>query len=352
MEQEKKVLMEGNEVVAEAAIIAGCRYYFGYPITPQNEIPAYMSWRLPQVGGVFIQAESEIAAINMVFGAALTGEKAMTSSSSPGISLKQEGISYMAGCELPALIVNMNRSGPGLGGIQASQSDYFQSTKGGGHGDYRLIVFAPTSLQELMDLTILSFDLAFKYRNPVLILGDAILAQMKEPVILRKPSLNKIPSYDWTLRGALNRPPRFIKSLFLNCEDLEKHNLHLQEKYLKIEKTEIKYQAENIENAEYLVVAFGSCARIAKSAVKEAQKQGMKIGFIRPITVWPFPYSIIKEVSSKVKKVLVIEMNAGQMLEDVKLAVLGNCEVNFFGKMGGAIPTSQEILEEIKKIVK
>jgi 2-oxoglutarate ferredoxin oxidoreductase subunit alpha len=344
--------MEGNEVAGEAAVRAGCRFYFGYPITPQNELTAYMAWRLPQVGGVFVQAESEISAINMVFGAALTGNKAMTSSSSPGISLKQEGISYLAGCELPAVIVNMNRAGPGLGNIQPSQADYFQAVKGGGHGDYHLLVLAPASLQELMDLVILGFDLAFRYRNPVMILGDAIIAQMKEPITLRPfVKTEKRRNLNWTLTGAFRRPPRVIRSLFLAREELVSHNLQLQKKFQRMEKKEVRVELKWVEEAEYLVVAFGSVARIAKGVIKEARAEGIKVGLIRPITLWPFPEEVIRKYSTQVKKILVIEMNAGQMVEDVKLAAGGNCPVHFAGKIGGAVFSPKEIFTQIKKMI-
>lgn len=346
--------MEGNETIAEAAIIAGCRYYFGYPITPQNEIGNYMAFRLPQVNGTFIQAESEIAAINMLFGAAVAGAKAMTSSSSPGISLKQEGISYMAGCELPGIIVNIVRGGPGLGNIASAQSDYFQATRGGGHGDYRTIVLAPAYLQELMDLGILAFDLTFKYRNPVIILADGLLAQMKEPVVIREYKEHKDDiKKDWILDGAKNRPPRSIKSLKLTPEEaLEQHNLHLLKKYEEITKNEIKVEIEEVDTAEIIIIAYGTSARISKAVIKQAKKKGIKVGLIRPITLWPFPEEIIAKTAQRVKAILVVEMSLGQLIDDVKIAVAGKTDIFFYGRTGGIIPTPEEIYQQILKIEK
>jgi 2-oxoglutarate ferredoxin oxidoreductase subunit alpha len=345
----QKVLLEGNEVIGEAAIRAGCRHYFGYPITPQNELTAYMARRMPEVGGVFLQAESEVAAINMVFGASVAGARAMTSSSSPGISLKQECLSYMAACELPGVVVNICRGGPGLGNIGASQSDYFQATKGGGHGDYKLLVLAPASLQEAYFLVRLAFDLSDKYRTPVLILGDAILGQMKEPVDLEAslPKIKLLPK-DWVLNGARSREPRFIRSLIFSEVDLEKLNLKLQAKYRRIEQTEVRVEKRWLEEAKFLVVAYGITARIVGEAIQKARSQGMKVGLIRPITLWPFPYKVITEMAAKVKGVLVVEMNFGQMLEDVKLAVEAQTRVYFYGRAGGMIPTPEEIFKKIE----
>ena len=340
-------LVKGNEAVAMGAIEAGCCCYFGYPITPQNDIPEYMSAHMPEVGGTFLQAESEIASINMLLGAAATGKRAMTSSSSPGISLKQEGLSYMAGSELPGVVVNMSRSGPGLGGIHPSQGDYFQATRGGGHGDYRTIVLAPDSVQECYDLTILAFDLADKYRNPVLILGDAILGNMKES--LDPKPYDKVPeTKPWALTGAKGKPPQLIKSLYLDDGELTKHNWKLFEKYQSM-KPEVLYQEMQLEGAEMVVVAFGSMARVLKSAVGMAQKQGLKVGLIRPITLYPYPSDFIYEVSTKCPHFLTMELNTGQMIEDVKLSVKPGVEVDFYGVPPGYIPSPDELLEVIKK---
>jgi 2-oxoglutarate ferredoxin oxidoreductase subunit alpha len=353
---EKRVLMCGNETVGEAAIVAGCRFYAGYPITPQNELTAYMAKRMPEVGGVFIQAESELAAINMVFGASLTGERAMTSSSSPGISLKQEGISYLAGCELPAVIVNMSRGGPGLGNISPSQSDYFQAVKGGGHGDYKLIVFGPASVQELFDLTMKAFEVADKYRTQVMILGDGVLGQMMEPLnIYRETRTTRhktLVTKNWALTGAKGRKPRIIRSLYLKKGALEKHNEKLQKKYALIKKDLVMYEEINSRACDLLLVAFGSMGRIAKSAINKAKEQGFKVGLIRPITLWPFPEKAIYQAGKKTKAILTVEMNYGQMVEDVRLAASGNCEVYFYGRGGGGIPTEKEILSKIKEILK
>ncbi|MEJ2663231.1 MAG: 3-methyl-2-oxobutanoate dehydrogenase subunit VorB [Spirochaetia bacterium] len=345
----KKILMKGNEALAEAAVIAGCRYFFGYPITPQNEVPAYFAMRLPQVGGTFIQAESEIAAINMVFGAAAAGARVMTSSSSPGISLKQEGISDMAGAELPAVVVNMMRGGPGLGNIAGSQADYFQATKGGGHGDYRLIVLAPNSVQELADLTVLAFDLADRYRMVCMILGDGFLGQMSEPLVLPEPTGLKFDKSEWILDGAKGRKPHIVRSLRLRPEDaLEKLNLKLQEKYREIMQHETRSEEYNTADAEYLLVGFGISSRLLKSAVHTLKSQGVKAGLFRPITLWPFPSRELAACAQGKKKVLVVEMNAGQMVEDVRLAVNGSVPVDFLGRMGGMTPEIESITERIK----
>jgi 2-oxoglutarate ferredoxin oxidoreductase subunit alpha len=340
-----KVLMRGNHVVGESAVRAGCRFYFGYPITPQNEIPEYMSERLSKLeGGVFIQAESEIASIHMVIGASMAGGRAMTSSSGPGISLKQEGISFLSALELPAVIVNMTRGGPGLGNIAPAQSDYFQATRGGGHGDYRTIVFGPNSCQELADLTFESFDLADKYRIPVLILGDGMLGQMMEPVELPPEiQIKKLPHKDWVLTGAQGRPSRFIRSLILDTIKEEEHNWKLMRKYERIKKEEVRWETFFVEDAKMIVVAFGIAARIAKGAIKRVREEGLKVGLVRPISLWPFPYKIIKELSKKERHFLVFEMNMGQMVEDVKLALEGSAEVHFYGRPGGVIPTPLEI---------
>ena len=344
-----KVLMRGNHAVGEAAIRAGCRYYFGYPITPQNEIPEYMSERLSKLeGGVFIQAESEVASIHMVIGASMAGGRAMTSSSGPGISLKQEGLSFLSALELPAVIVNMSRGGPGLGNIAPAQSDYFQATRGGGHGDYRNIVLAPNSCQELANLTYQAFDLADKYRIPVVILGDGMLGQMMEPVELPPEiPLKKLPHKDWTLTGAKGRPSRFIRSLILDPIEEEEHNWKLMRKYEKIVREEVRWETYFDDDAKMMVIAFGIAARIAKGAIKRLREEGVKVGLLRPITLWPFPFRVIKEFSKKVKHFFVFEMNMGQMVEDVKLGLEGNGEVHFYGRPGGVILTPLEIARVI-----
>ncbi|MFA5846108.1 MAG: 3-methyl-2-oxobutanoate dehydrogenase subunit VorB [Thermodesulfovibrionales bacterium] len=343
----KKLFMRGNEVIAEAAINAGCRFYAGYPITPQNEIPEYMSWRMPDVGGIFIQAESELAAINMVYGASAAGARAMTSSSSPGISLKQETISYLAGAELPAVIVNMQRGGPGLGNISGSQADYFQAVKGGGHGDYKMLVYAPYNLQELWDLTMLAFDKSDEYRNPVMILGDGILGQMMEPFYQTPYVKPVLPPKTWALTGCKGRGPNVIKSLYMGEGELEFRNSILQKKYRKMRDEEVKFEAIGVEDAELIVVAFGIAARIALSAVKRLRREGFKIGFFRPITLFPFPEKELAALANADRRFITIELNAGQMVEDVRLAVNGKSEVLFYGRTGGAIMTPEEIYEEL-----
>lgn len=343
--------MRGNEVIAEAAIQAQCRFYAGYPITPQNEIPEYMSWRMPEVGGTFIQAESELAAINMVYGAAAAGIRAMTSSSSPGISLKQETISYLAGAELPAVIVNMQRGGPGLGNISGSQGDYFQSVKGGGHGDYKMIVYAPYSLQELWDLTMLSFDKADEYRNPAMILGDGVIGQMMEPFYptpYRRPDL---PEKDWVLDGCVGREPRVIKSLYIGEGELEMRNAVLQEKYDRIKNNEVRFEQYFTGDAECIIVAFGCVARIALASITKLRRQGLKVGLFRPITLFPFPREPLFLLAVENRKFLVMEMNAGQMVEDVRLATNGRSQVFFFGRPGGAIITMEDVEAEIRNMV-
>lgn len=344
----KTVLMKGNEALAESAIRAGCTHYFGYPITPQNEIPAYMAKEMPQRGGCFLQAESEIAAINMVFGASGAGARTMTSTSSPGMSLKQEGLSYLAGAELPCVVVNMMRGGPGLGGIAGSQADYFQATRGGGNGDYRSIVLAPGNVQELADLTVSAFELADKYRMVVTILGDGYLGQMSEPVVLPEPK-EKPPAKPWAVSGAKGRDPNKVMSLRLSPEDyLEKHNIHLQELYAQVEEKESKAEQFMTDDAEYIIVSYGTSSRIVRKAVKKLREEGVKAGLFRPITLWPYPMKELHELSKKVKKVLTVEMSAGQMLEDVNIAVNGAAEVDFYGKMGGAVPESSEIIKIVK----
>ncbi len=345
-----KVLMKGNEAIAEAAIKAGCRHYFGYPITPQTEIAAYMAKRMPKIGGVFLQAESEISAINMVYGVAGTGLRVMTSSSSPGVSLKQEGISYMAGADLPALIVNVQRGGPGLGGIQPSQSDYFQSTKGGGHGDYRLIVLTPASVQEMADLTILAFDLSEKYRVPAMLLADGTMGQMMEPVELPEVEV-KTTEKDWTVTGTqMKRKHNIINSLYLSPEELERTNIERFERYKTIEENEARYEEFMMEDAEYCVVAFGIASRVSKNAVIAARNMGIKVGMIRPITIWPFPKKPLAEAADKVKAFLSVELSMGQMIEDVKLATECKKPVTLCNRVGGMIPTPEQVLESIKKM--
>ncbi len=348
----EKILLKGNELLAEAAVRAGCRFFAGYPITPQNEIPEYMSWRLPQSGGVFIQAESELAAINMLFGASATGTRCMTSSSSPGISLKQEGISYITAAELPCVIVNMQRGGPGLGNIRASQADYFQSVKGGGHGDYRLIVLAPGTLQEVYNLTMNAFDYADFWRNPVLILGDGILAQMAEPVEMEPyQPLMDIPAKDYILDGCRGRAPRVIKTLILHPNiGLIVHNENLQKKYRQIEKNIQLCEVYQTADAEIVIAGYGITGRIAKGAVKMARKKGIKAGLLRPISLWPFPKDNFLKTAQTAKQFLVVEMSEGQFIEDVKLAIECRRPVEFLGKGGGWYPTQEAILEKIEQM--
>jgi 2-oxoglutarate/2-oxoacid ferredoxin oxidoreductase subunit alpha len=347
----EKILMKGNEVIAEAAVQAGCRFYAGYPITPQNEIPEYMSWRMPEVGGTFIQAESELAAINMVYGAAAAGIRAMTSSSSPGISLKLETISYLAGAELPAVIVNMQRGGPGLGNISGSQGDYFQSVKGGGHGDYKMIVYAPSSLQELWDLTMLAFDKADEYRNPAMILGDGVIGQMMEPFYptpYRKPEL---PEKNWILDGCRDREPRVIKSLYMGDGELEMRNMLLQDKYRLMKRKEVRYEQYYPGDAECIIVAFGIVARIALASMMKLRREGLKVGLFRPVTLFPFPSHELFLLSGGNTRFLVIEMNTGQMVEDVRLALEGRAPVSFYGRPGGALVTPEDIEKKVLETI-
>ena len=345
----EKVLMKGNEAIAEAAIRAGCLHYFGYPITPQTEIAAYMAKRMPKIGGTFLQAESEIAAINMVYGVSAAGKRVMTSSSSPGISLKQEGISYIAGADLPALIVNIQRGGPGLGGIQPSQSDYFQSTKGGGHGDYRLIVLTPASVQEMADLTGLAFELADKYRMPVMLLADGTMGQMMEPVELPETTPVLIEK-DWAVTGTqMKRKHNIVNSLYLVPEELERTNLERHERYKRIEKQETRWESLMMEDAEICVVAFGIAARVSRNAVVAARKEGIKVGMIRPITVWPFPKEPIAKAAEQVKSFISVELSMGQMIEDIKLASDCKKPVTLCNRVGGMIPSPEQVLECIKK---
>lgn len=357
---EEVVLMKGNEAIAHAAIRIGVDGYFGYPITPQSEVLETLAEQKPweTTGMIVLQAESEVAAINMVYGGAGSGKMVMTSSSSPGVSLKQEGISYIAGAELPCLIVNVMRGGPGLGTIQPSQADYFQTVKGGGHGDYRLIALAPASVQEMADFVGLAFDLAFKYRNPAIILADGVIGQMMEKVVLPKPRPRRteeeiIAQCPWATTGRKNRKPNIITSLELNPEVMEQRNIHLQQKYAEIEANEVRYEEIDCEDAEYLIVAFGSSARIAQKAMEHAREEGIKVGLLRPITLWPFPKKALLERSKQVKGILVVELNSGQMIEDVKLAVACSVQVEHFGRLGGIVPDPDEVIEALKaKLIK
>lgn len=351
-----KVLMKGNEAVGAAAIKAGCRYFFGYPITPQNEVPEYMSRELPKVGGVFLQAESEVAAINMVYGAAGAGARVMTSSSSPGIALKQEGISYIAGAELPCVIVNMMRGGPGLGSIQPGQADYFQATRGGGNGDYRHIVYAPASIQEMVDLLMESFDVADLYRIPVMVLGDGMIGQMMEAVEFKELKHRELPEKDWITTGTKigtddEKEPRCINSLFLEPELLNEHNIALERKHKIIEELETRYEEYELEDAEVVCVAYGTTSRIAKNAIDDLRKEGIKAGLIRPITLWPFPFEAFDKINPDCKGLLTIEMSMGQMIDDVKIAANGRWPVSFNGMAGGLVPTPASVIESVKEII-
>ncbi len=345
----EKILMKGNEALAEAAIMAGCRHYFGYPITPQTEVAAYMSRRMPKIGGCFLQAESEIAAINMVIGAAAAGKRAMTSSSSPGISLKSEGISYMAGCDLPALIVNVQRGGPGLGGIQPSQSDYFQATRGGGHGDYHLLVLAPSSVQEMADLVFKGFDLAEKYRMPCMLLADGTMGQMMEPVELTERTGDPAPK-PWALTGTEGkRRPNIINSLALEPAELEKWNEERFQRYDIVREKEQMSESYRMEDAEICVVAFGIAARVAQNAIDAAREKGIKAGMIRPITLWPFPEKALKAAAEQCKSFISVELNMGQMIEDVRLAIECKRPVSLCCRTGGMIPSPDEVLAAIER---
>ncbi len=349
MKKKNRILITGNEACGEGAIQAGCRFYAGYPITPQNELTSYMSKRMDEVGGVFIQAESELAAVSMVFGASCTGRRAITTSSSPGISLKQEGISYLAGCELPAVIVNIMRGGPGLGNIAPSQADYFQATKGGGHGDYRIIVLAPSSCQEMFDFTYRAFDLADKYRTPVMILGDGMLGQMMEPVAIkhgRRTPDDGRRAKPWALTGARDRKRNIVRSFFIGEGALEEHNRKLQKKFREIQKAETGSENYKTKNSDIIIIAYGSMARLAKSCV-DRLKNKLNIGLMRPITLWPFPYKAIKSLDTGKTRFLTVEMSAGQMVEDVRLAVGDDKRVHFFGRTGGGIPDEEEIIKKV-----
>ncbi len=346
-----KILMKGNEAIGAAAIQAGCKYFFGYPITPQNELPEYMSKEMPKNGGVFVQAESEVAAINMVYGAAGAGARVMTSSSSPGIALKQEGITYIAGAELPCVIVNIVRGGPGLGGIQPAQSDYYQATRGGGNGDYKLFVMAPANLQEMVDMVQEAFDIADYYRNPVMVIGDGMIGQMMEPIEFRAPQKRELPVKDWATTGTKNeRKPNIINSLYLDPQGLEDHNIRLQKKYAEMKK-ESRHEAYNLENAEIVMAAYGTTSRICKNAIDKLKEEGINVGLIRPMTLWPFPEKAFQEMPDTVKKVLTVEMSMGQMIDDVRLSINGKVPVEFFGRSGGIIPTPNEIIAKVKEML-
>lgn len=357
--------MCGNEVIGEAAIQAGCAFYAGYPITPQNELTQYMAQRMTETGGTFIQAESELAAINLAFGASAAGARAMTSSSSPGISLKQEGMSYLAACQLPAVIINMMRGGPGLGNIAPSQADYFQATRGGGHGDYRTVVLAPATVEEASNLTRLAFDLADQYRNPVMILGDGILGQMMEPIEVHNsrftvhgnekkfPALvHQVSAKPWTLNGCRGRNANIIRSLLLDEGELEEHNKLLQMKYGKIKAKEVRCETVYTEDSDLVVVAYGTTSRVVRAAISRARRERLRVGMLRPLTVWPFPETQIQALTKKAKAFLAVEMSAGQMVEDVRLSVMGKRPVYFYGRTGGGVPTEEAVLDIIKDILK
>jgi 2-oxoglutarate/2-oxoacid ferredoxin oxidoreductase subunit alpha len=347
-----RVLMRGSDIAGEAAVRAGCRYYFGYPITPQNELPEYLASRLPEVGGVFIQAESEIASINMLLGASAAGGRVMTSSSSPGISLMQEGVSYMAASELPAVIVNMMRGGPGLGNIAPSAADYFQATRGGGHGDYRTPVLAPGDCQELAELTFVAFDLADKYRTPVMLLGDGLMGQVMEPVVFPDPiDLADLPAKDWILDGCAGREPRIIFSYHAQYGELYRHTGRLQAKYDAITAHETRWETYLTEDADIIVVAYGTASRIARSAIDDLREEGLKIGLFRPITLWPFPKDALREAAKAGRSVAVFELCLGQMVEDVALSVNKQDEIHFLGVPGGGIPTPADVTEFLESIM-
>ena len=349
----ERVLMKGNEALAEAAILAGCHHFFGYPITPQTEVAAYMAKKMPKIGGVYLQAESEIAAINMVLGAASTGVRVMTSSSSPGISLKSEGVSYIAGSDLPCVIINVQRGGPGLGGIQPSQADYWQATKALGHGDYQILVLAPSTVQEMVDLVMDAFDLADTYRMPAMILADGMLGQMMEPVEIKERPKKALPPKTWATTGHQNkRAHNIVNSLYLQANDLERLVDERFERYDQIKATEQRSESSFVEDADIVVVAYGASARVVTAAVREARKKGIKVGSIRPITLWPFPNDALKAAAKTAKAFLTVEMSKGQMVDDVKLAIECSRPVHFFGRTGGIIPQPGEVLAEIERIAK
>ena len=349
----EKVLMKGNEAIGAAAIRGGCRYFFGYPITPQNEVPEYMSRELPKAGGVFLQAESEVAAINMVYGAAGAGARVMTSSSGPGIALKQEGISYICGSEVPCVIVNIMRGGPGLGGIQPSQADYFQATRGGGNGDYNLIVLAPANVQEAADMMTESFDLADLYRIPVLLLGDGMIGQMMEPVEFRDPPKRELPSKEWATTGTGGkRKPNIINSLYLDPLELEAFNRRLQAKYAEIRRAEQRWESYRLDDAEFVFVSYGTSSRVVKNAIADLREEGVKAGLIRPITLWPYPVDAFDEIPTTATALMSVEMSEGQMVEDVRLASNGRWPVGFYGRSGGMIPQQRDVVEAAREMIK
>jgi 2-oxoglutarate ferredoxin oxidoreductase subunit alpha len=347
-----KELLEGNAAIAEAAIRAGVEAFYGYPITPQTEVLEHFSERLPEEGRVFLQAESEVAAINMVYGAACTGARVMTSSSSPGVSLMQEGLSYIACSEVPAVVTNIMRGGPGLGNVQPAQGDYFQAVKSAGHGDFHMIVLAPANVQEAIDYVVLAFDLAEKYRTLAMIVADGSIGQMMEPAELppMRPVRPPEERPDWALTGAEERDPNIITSLYLGAENMEEVNLRLQAKLREIEKNEVRWKEYSTEDADLLLVAFGTVGRICQTVVREAREQGLKVGLLRPVTLWPFPKQRLAELAEQVRGMLVVEMNAGQMVEDVRLAVENRCPIEFYGRMGGVIPLPDDILPELEKL--
>ena len=344
-----KVLMKGNEAIAEAAIIAGCRHYFGYPITPQTEVAAYMAKRMPKIGGCFLQAESEIAAINMVYGVSSTGKRVMTSSSSPGIALKSEGLSYLAGADLPALVVNVQRGGPGLGGIQPSQSDYFQATRAGGHGDFKMIVLAPASIQEMAELTVKGFDLADKYRMTTMLLADGTMGQMMEPVALDELKVGASVEKPWATTGTkMEREHNIVNSLFLDPAALEQTNFERFERYKTIEENEVMYEEYLMDDADICIAAFGIAARVSKNAIDQARKEGIKVGMIRPITLWPFPVVPFRKAADQVKAMISVELSMGQMIEDVRLATECKVPVTLCNRVGGMIPSPEQVLQSIR----
>jgi 2-oxoisovalerate ferredoxin oxidoreductase alpha subunit len=345
-----KILMKGNDAVIRGAILSGCRIYFGYPITPASEIAEAAAKYIPRVGGTFLQAESEVAAINMVYGAASGGVRVMTASSSPGISLKQEGVSYAAGAELPCVIIDIMRGGPGLGNIAPEQGDYNQIVKGGGHGNYKCPVLAPNSGQEMSDLTQLAFDIAEKYRTPVYVLADGYTGQMMEPIEFGEPVMN-LKKNNWALYGDAESKKNLISSIYLDPDELEQHNRKLQEKYKKIEQDEVRFEEFMLDDAEYVVMGYGIVSRILKTVVEKLREEGVKIGLLRPVTLFPFPKQKLLELAEDVKKILVVELNNGQMVDDVKLAVLGKCPVEFYGRMGGVVPSMPELSEVAKKLI-
>ena len=349
----EKILMKGNEVIAEAALRAGCRHYFGYPITPQTEVAHYMARKMEEIGGTFVQAESEVAAINMVYGAASAGVRAMTSSSSPGISLKQEGISYAAGAELPIVVIDIVRCGPGLGGILPAQCDYFQMVKGGGHGDYHNIVLAPQGVQEMYELVVDAFNLADKYRNPVVVMGDGYMGQMMEAVEFRDEEKIERVEKPWAACGSeMKRPHNTITSIYIEADVLEAHVNHMYEKYREIERSETRVECFNCDGADVIIAAYGTCARVTRNVIKDAAKLGVKVGLIRPITLWPFPKAAFEKYAEVPKGFLTVEMSMGQMVEDVKLALNGRNSVAFYGRTGGNVPGQKDILSEVLKIAR